>query len=307
MKNLWKPITKQLSEKDFETVVCNICGSTDYEEKLYPIRSGHLAHCCQCDLYYANPRRSGSIQNVLSNNTPTELYEAKKLNYCGRIAGFNSYLETIHKVRKPPGKMLDIGCYEGYFLYEASKRGWECDGVEPNIGGAKYAKEQLKLNVKQCVLEKAGFEDDYFDVVTVIDTLEHVPDPAALLREIRRIIKDNGLLVVTVPTIPFYLKLIRSRWRMFIGDHYYFFTDASMPRLLAKANFTPCYSNYVHKSVDLNTISSRLADEWQPNNIGILGRLLRRFIVKMRLGKIRFRINLFDGKIYLAKPCVGKY
>lgn len=301
MKSLLKPTPKQLDSTAFEATVCNICGSTDCEEKLYPIRSGYLAHCRRCDLYYANPRRCDIIQRVLNNNTPIELYEAKKLNYDGRIVEFNKHLELIHRFKKPPGRILDIGCYEGYFLNEAKKYGWECFGCEPNVGGARYAREWLKLNVKQCVLEKAGFRDKYFDVITIFATLEHVPDPAFLLEEVRRIIKDNGLLVVTVPTIPLYLPLLRSKWRMFIGDHYYFFTGASMSRLLDKANFVVDHSTYVPKIVDLDTISSRLADEWQPNNLGKVGKLLRKLIVSSRLGRIRFRLNLFDGKFFLGQ------
>jgi len=292
--------------RNFEETVCNICGSTNYEEKLYPIRSGHLVKCSRCDLYYANPRISDIIQDVLNNNTPSELYEGKKLNYWGRMVEFNRYLKMIHKFKQPQGRILDIGCYEGYFLYEARKHGWECYGVEPNVGGARYAIEQLKLDVKQCVLEKAGFEENYFDIVTAFATLEHVPNPLTLLREVRRIVKEDGLLVVSVPAIPFYLKLIRSKWRMFIGDHYYFFTDTSMAKLLAKANFNLISSLYLYKSVDINTISARLADEWQPNNLGSMGKFIRKVIMKMRIGEIRFILNLYDTKIYIARPNSSK-
>jgi SAM-dependent methyltransferase len=164
----------------------------------------------------------------------------------------------------------------------------------------------LKLDVKQSVLEKAGFENKYFDIVTLFATLEHVPDPSALLREVGRIIKNDGLLVVSAPTIPFYLNLVRSKWRMFIGDHYYFFTDASMANLSAKANFSLISSLYLYKSVDLNTISARLAEEWQPNNLGSIGKLLRKLVMKMNIGEIRFPLNLFDAKIYIARPNIAK-
>jgi len=288
--------------RNFEQIVCNICESTDREKKLYSVRSGHLVHCRRCDLYYANPRRSDIIQNVLSDNTPSELYEGKKLNYWGRMVEFNGYLKEIHKFKQPPGRTLDIGCYEGYFLYEARKYGWKCYGVEPNVGGARYAREWLKLDVKQCILEKAGFDNSYFDVVTLFATLEHVSDPSAVVSGLRRIIKDDGLLVITVPTIPFYLGLIKSKWRMFIGGHYYFFTDSAMSKLLAKTGFNLISSRYVSKSVDLNTISSRLSDDWQPHNLGSVGKFLRKIIMEIGAGRIRLSVNLFDTKIYFARP-----
>lgn len=215
---------------------------------------------------------------------------------------FNSYLMMIHQFKLPPGRVLDVGCYEGYFLYEARKYGWECYGVEPNVGGAKFATECLKLRVKQCVLEKAGFSDNYFDVVTLLAVLEHTPDPSALLKEVRRIINGAGLLVVSIPTIPFYLNLLKSKWRMFIGDHYYFFTDESMKRLMSKTGFKLLGGRYISKNVDLDTITARLSDEWLPCNLGKVGELLRKIVMRAGIGRIRFPINLFDTKIYRAKP-----
>lgn len=121
----------------FINTLCNICSSVDVnsEERLYPIRSGHLVRCRKCDLYYVNPRRDDLIQAILTDDTPVERCEAKKLNYWGRIVEFNMYLKEIQEIKQSPGRLLDIGCYEGYFLYEARKYGWECCGVEPHRGG----------------------------------------------------------------------------------------------------------------------------------------------------------------------------
>lgn len=124
----------------------------------------------------------------------------------------------------------------------------------------------------------------------------------ALLKRVRRVIKNDGLLVVSVPTIPFYLGLVRSKWRMFIGDHYYFFTDTSMTKLMDKAGFRLSISHYTSKNVDLDTITARLADEWQPNNLGKVGKIIRKILGRGGLSKIRFPINLFDSKIYFARP-----
>ncbi|MBM3861767.1 MAG: class I SAM-dependent methyltransferase [Verrucomicrobia bacterium] len=291
--------------KDMEDVVCNICGSNNFEKKYYTIRSGFLVQCTNCGLYYANPRRTASIQSVLNNTTPTERYESKTLNYQGRLLEFNFILDTIEKLKAPSGRLLDIGCYEGYFLHEARNKGWNCYGVEPNRGGASYAQNVLHLNVKQCVLEKTGFERNSFDVITVLATLEHIPDPYSLLMKIREIMKEDGILIVTVPTVPFYLPFIRSKWRMFIGDHYYFFTDTSMNNLLNKAGFElneP--GKYITKQFDLETMSDRLSNEWQPNNLGRVGVAIKWMVKKLHVGQFTISANLYDSKIYVAhKRC----
>jgi SAM-dependent methyltransferase len=285
-----------------EIVACNICGTKEGEHRLFPINSGYLVQCTNCELYYATPRFIDIIKDLIEDRTPEELYDPKKLNYKGRIREFNDYLNAIEPMKQPPAMLLDIGCYEGYFLYEAQKKGWLAHGVEPNRGGAAFAQEKLGLDVKQCILEKAEYPANSFDVITLLASLEHVPDPSAVLFEIRRIIRDDGLLVLSVPTIPFYLGLVGPRWRMFIGDHYYFFTDLSMKKLLDKNGFKLIRKRFIKKHFDLDTVTARLSDDWQPNNLGAAGRVLRAFVQKLHLESLNFSVCPFDSKIYFAVP-----
>jgi len=293
---------KTANSKSMEKVVCSICETDKYEERHYPINSGVFVKCKKCGLYYANPRRTESINKVKSNQTCSKLYDGKKVNLKGRKIQFNYYLEKIKKFKKQPGNILDIGCYEGLFLYAAKKRGWNVKGVEPNIGAAKFAKDELKLDVKQCLLKDAKFDDNLFDVVTLFACLEHVPNPSDILNQVRNIIKDDGLLILTVPVIPFYLPLIKSRWRMFIGDHYYFFTDVSMRKLLQKNDFEIIHKEFTKKNFDLDTLSYRLSSSWQPYKIGNIGNIIRKYVLKLNISDFRFEIKPRDTKIYVCKP-----
>lgn len=98
-----------------EKIRCNICETNEYENVLWPVASGLLVVCKRCGLYYANPRTTTSIEKVRSGNTATELYEAKKLNCEGRISEIKYILGLINNQKVPSGKLLDIGCYEGFF------------------------------------------------------------------------------------------------------------------------------------------------------------------------------------------------
>jgi SAM-dependent methyltransferase len=198
--------------------------------------------------------------------------------------------------------LLDIGFYDGLFLKEAQRRGWRGYGVEPHKGGAAFARETLGLSVHTGLLDENAFPGLTFDVVCMLSVLEHTPNPLLVLREIRKRITPDGVLLLVVPTVPFYLRLVRSRWRMFIGEHYYFFTDRSMGLLLAEAGFTVATVTRVAKSVDLETILARLRDPWQPYRIGRLGNYLATMLDRPLLRKLRFRINLFDVTEYIARP-----
>ena len=90
---------------------------------------------------------------------------------------------------------------------------------------------------------------------------------------------------------------------MFIGDHYYFFNDASMARLLNKAGFTLSHpGRHISKQFDLETLSDRLSSPWQPNNLGKLGVAVRWVVKKLHIGRFVITAQLFDSKIYAARP-----
>ena len=98
-----------------------------------------------------------------------------------------------------PGRVLDVGCGRGVLLQEFRRRGWEVQGTELSESAASYARQTLKIPVEIGDLEAIGFPPNYFDAITLWHVLEHVADPRALLAEIRRILKPDGVLLVAVP------------------------------------------------------------------------------------------------------------
>jgi len=80
--------------------------------------------------------------------------------------------------------MLDVGCNLGFFLSVARAQGYEVHGVEISAESVKYAQEQLNLDVVCGTIETASYPDRSFDVITLWDVIEHVPQPIVLLSEI---------------------------------------------------------------------------------------------------------------------------
>lgn len=110
------------------------------------------------------------------------------------------------------GRILDIGCGAGGYLYRLQQWGWETYGVEPSQTGALQA-QKLGLAVRQGMLEEAGFAANFFDVVRMSNVLEHLPDPKHTLGEIQRILKPDGLVYLTVPnTSSLVFRLFRENW-----------------------------------------------------------------------------------------------
>ena len=96
------------------------------------------------------------------------------------------------------GKFLDIGCGGGSYLYRLKQWGWNVYGVEPSGTGAAQA-QSLGLNVHHGQIQDARFPDSFFDVVRLHHVLEHLTDPRGTFREIKRVLKADGLVYITVP------------------------------------------------------------------------------------------------------------
>ena len=110
------------------------------------------------------------------------------------------------------GKILDVGCGGGAYLYRLKQWGWDTYGVEPSETGVKQA-HSLGLNVAHGMVEDGRFESDFFDVIRLSNVVEHLPKPKETFRDIRRILKPEGIVYLTVPnTRSLVFWLFRDNW-----------------------------------------------------------------------------------------------
>lgn len=111
-------------------------------------------------------------------------------------------------------KLLDIGCGIGTIALELQKRGFQVTGVDFSEVAIKKCRQQgLDAIVSDVDKDGLKFSDNSFDVVWAGDVIEHVFDPIFLFKEIARVLKDDGTLLMSVPN-DFYL---RRRWKIFIS------------------------------------------------------------------------------------------
>src|SRR2546425_1262531 len=107
--------------------------------------------------------------------------------------------EIVHSVTGPPrGRLLDIGCGDGYFLRIMRDLGWTVQGLEPDPKAAAFARAH-GLDIIQSPIEAASLAPNAFDVITTSHVIEHVLEPFAFLSVARRVLKPNGILYVFTP------------------------------------------------------------------------------------------------------------
>jgi 2-polyprenyl-3-methyl-5-hydroxy-6-metoxy-1,4-benzoquinol methylase len=104
-------------------------------------------------------------------------------------------------VDKKGGRLLDVGCGDGKFLYDMKKLGWNVEGVEPDLVASRIAKDKFALSVFTGTLQNAGFGSNTFDAITMKHVIEHVEDPIAIICECHRILKPGGILSIATPNI----------------------------------------------------------------------------------------------------------
>ncbi len=137
------------------------------------------------------------------------------------------------------GKILDIGCGNGRYLTSLKKQGWQTYGIEQNPGASKYARDELHLTVTTGDLLDCKYQDKFFDVITMWHSLEHLYEPLPTLKETKRILRNDGLLVISVPNIDsFVAKIFKTYWYgLQLPIHLIAFTTDSITKMLDKAGF----------------------------------------------------------------------
>jgi len=164
-----------------------------------------------------------------------DVYMSRRAYFERRYRG---YAATLKKYGGR-GRLLDIGCNIGLFLKVAREAGFDSAGVELNSGCAEYGRKEFGLNIYSDRLENLRFPAGSFDVITLFDTLEHIPCLQSFLSEISRIMADGGLLAVQSPNIDSLMSnLAKSSWAWLSPpDHLYHFTPGVMSMLIESKGF----------------------------------------------------------------------
>jgi SAM-dependent methyltransferase len=143
--------------------------------------------------------------------------------------------------------LLDVGSGPGWFLQYGTDRGWRTVGVEPGRPAAEHTRQELGQDVINDFFTPAAVAHlDPVAVVHLHNVLEHVPDPAALLRTAHDAVAPGGLVSVTVPNDfnPLQEALVRlrghARWWVSPREHLNYFDRADLEALLRRQGLEPC-------------------------------------------------------------------
>lgn len=155
-------------------------------------------------------------------------------------AAFDNRLPFIEKYIVDKKRILEIGSAAGDFLSILEKRGHKVTGVELSTHAALEAQRKYSFSTFNGNIFEAAFPDNTFDAVVMYHVLEHVQDPLEVLKEIRRILADGGVVIIEVPHPNGIDALLSRKLRKSIFDyphHRFGFPKRTLKSMLLAAGF----------------------------------------------------------------------
>ena len=306
----------------WEEPLCNICGSpskkTIYTDLTYWEYPGkfQIVKCSRCGLTFTSPR---------PNISEMEKYYESKM-YFGRDVASDYEIEDsanreLHYgpmydlilTKKKYGSILDIGAGTGMLLSKFKDEGWEVDGVELTGSAVRYCKKKYGIN-----LRKGDFLDkkinNKYDVVVLNGALEHLHKPLETLTKARSLLKNRGIIVVSIPnSASIGRKLFGRNWFAWQPPrHLYHFTPITVKTLFNKAGFKKINILFSYdvqnKYILFQSARYMLSPKFKKKKTGGLvnseGAFKKTFSIKKEIGKVIFYVS--SNILSLIEPLIKK-
>lgn len=276
------------------------CPNCKYHQaqKLYTFRRGTVIKCKRCDLAFTNSQRKEDFQRVNS------IIYSK--SYCKNYIKQRDKLEKrinqrANEITKyiQQGKLLDIGCGTGLFLSifrKISNEKWKLYGLDINKENVKFARTLTKINIFAGNVQQAKYKTKMFEVITVFDVLEHDINMKKTLKEIKRILKPGGLLVIQCPNYKSLMaKICAEDWDWWqVPDHAIHFSPKTLTKVLTDSGF---------KVMKISTWEDK--NDFVLNVVGMLKHKMPKILVVNRI--ISYVARLMLPKVYFLNRLLNKY
>lgn len=169
-----KPLLREKFSENFDSLYCEFCNSNHFVAAL-----GQISRDFN---YVGDDKKYSQLDYLYGQEHRWAHTELIKLNWSGR-------------------KVLEIGCFNGFFLYELRQRGSDVYGIDSNQRAIMIGRERFGLSDRlDTSLDRLEFQGPFDDIVC-IDVLEHLEDPKDYLKNLESFLAPNGRIIIAGPTL----------------------------------------------------------------------------------------------------------
>ncbi len=271
---------------------CPICANCKLKDR-WIIGQYIITRCRTCGfIFVRNEMTAEMIQDFYGGGDDSVYVDQNNLE---NLNYYNLRLREIIAQIRPPGRILDVGCSSGQFL--DTMAGWERYGVEisPN---ALLAEKKYGANISRLPLHSGQWPNAFFDVITLLDSFDHMPNPLDVLTNCRTLLKPGGLIVVKVHDISslFARACGRRYYALIPPSHLSYFSPRTLRQALERTGYTPLSHRYIPHQIFIKTIFHRLSRDNSSSFWADLAHNLDGTV----LGDWKIRKNVFDIMTMMA-------
>lgn len=221
-----------------------------------------------------------------------------QLNLQEKADAYAPLVKVIEKHRPMAGaKLLDVGANTGVFLDLVRRLGADPYGLEPSTEATAIANARFDLNIQNEVISGIDAPDEYFDIITMWDVVEHLYDPLSDLATLLPKLKPGGCIFIATHDINNnFCKLLGKRNPLLMYQHFHHFSPSTLNAALELAGYEPAGMDHYYKSWSFKYLLA-LFDKLWPNSIaaklaGVAASATSSF-ESVGACRVRFPMNLF--------------
>ncbi len=189
-------------------------------------------------------------------------------------------------------RLLDVGAGSGILLEAAAARGWQVEGVEPSRWLATAGRGSGTTGAPRGSAPPRAVGP--YDAVTVMDVIEHVPDPVGLMREVRRVLDPGGVALVVTPDVrSIAARLMKWKWWHYRVAHIGYFDRGTLERCMHAAGLECVAWARPSWYFTVAYLAERVMTYLPP---------ALRFTPPSFLTRVTVPLNLFDSLLVLVRP-----
>jgi len=231
-----------LSAVGDEKIYCPYCQTVSNFD--FPFYSRTYYHCPSCDLIFL--RRKEDVKTVIAYYQNLYFDDHTEDQMSGHRTNIYRHVLDVLEGYKNPGSLLDLGCGCGFFLKEARNRGWDITGIDPSEESITYCDRLLGVAVANKGTLKDLSKEKVYDVITMINVLDHSTEPWSEIERASILLTPGGLVFLRFPNGIFHPILykiskifkLENFIKKFLVFHEYSFTPKFIRRLLTDYGFS---------------------------------------------------------------------